>query len=190
MILSDNISYGIILLGKGIKMRNIKKIVLMSIFISLAVILSIFDKMITPLAFPTLPTAKIGFANIVVLLSIIMFDFKGSFIIVILKSVIANLLIGGLISFIIGGTASLVSYFIMLGLYKFFKKHLSAIGISVAGGFTHTMSQLFVVSIIYNLGEITLYYGALLVFVSLITSILIGVIVNRLLDYFITKIEV
>ena len=189
MLLSDNISYGIILLGKGIKMRNIKKIVLMSILISLAVILSLFDRMITPIAFPTLPTAKIGFANIVVLLAIISFDFKDSLIIVILKSVIANLLYSGLTSFIIGGTASLISYFVMLGLYRFFKNHLSAIGISVAGGFMHTISQLFVVALIYNLGEITLYYGALLVFVSLITSILIGVIVNKLLEYITTKIE-
>lgn len=190
MILYDNISYGIIHSGKGIKMRNIKKIVLMSVLISLAVILSLFDKMITPLAFPTLPTAKIGFANIVILLAIIIFDFKDSMIIVILKSIIANLLFSGLTSFIIGGTASLVSYFIMYGLYKCFKNHLSAIGISVAGGFSHTVSQLFVVAMIYNLGEITLYYGALLVFVSLITSILIGVIVNKLLDYFNTKIEI
>lgn len=170
-------------------MRNIKRIVLMSVLISLAVILSLFDKMITPLAFPVLPTAKIGLANIVVLLGIIMFDFKESFSIVILKSVIANLMFGSLTSFIIGGTASITSYFIMYIIYTFIKKHISAVGVSVAGGFTHTITQLFVVAAIYNLGEVTLYYGTLLVFVSLITSILIGLIVNKMNKYIVNNLE-
>jgi len=165
-------------------MNKIKKIVLISILISLAVILSLFDKTITPLAFPMIPTAKIGLANIVILLGIMLFDFKDSLTIVILKSIIANLLFSGLTSFIIGGTASVISYFIMLGLYKGIKKNISAIGISVAGGFAHTVIQLFVVALIYNLGEVTLYYGALLVFVSLIASVIIGFIVNKLTNYF------
>ena len=170
-------------------MGNIKKIVFISILVSLAVILSLFDKMITALAFPAIPMAKIGLANTVILLGIIIFDFKDSLTIVILKSIIANLLFNGLTSFIIGGTASFISYFVMFGMYKLIKRNISAIGISVAGGFTHTIIQLFVVANIYSLGEITLYYGALLVFVSLIASTIIGLIVNKLVNYYKNRLE-
>ncbi|HEY8445103.1 MAG TPA: Gx transporter family protein [Bacilli bacterium] len=167
-------------------MKNIKikRIVLLSVLSALAICFSFFDRQISMVAFPTLRTAKIGLANIVVLLSIYHFDFKECLILVLLKAIIGNLLFGGVTSIIIGGTASLLSFFAMYFLFLFFKKYLSAVGISVVGGFIHIITQLFVIGLIYlNIGEVLLYYGAILVLISLITSIIIGLIVNRLNVY-------
>jgi len=164
-------------------MKKTKKIIFLSILTSIAIILSIIDKMITPLAFPMLPTAKIGLANIIVLLVIYRFGFKETILVVVIKIIIANLLFGSLTAFIIGGSASFLSFLSMFLIYKVFKEKVSAIGISVVGGFIHIMVQLLVTMTIYQLGDVVMYYGAILVFVSLICSIIIGVIVNKLKSY-------
>ena len=164
-------------------MKKTKKIIFLSILTSIAIILSIIDKMITPLAFPMLPTAKIGLANIIVLLVIYRFGFKETILVVVIKIIIANLLFGSLTAVIIGGSASFLSFLSMFLIYKVFKEKVSAIGISVVGGFIHIMVQLLVTMTIYQLGDVVMYYGAILVFVSLICSIIIGVIVNKLKSY-------
>lgn len=164
-------------------MKDTKKIVLLAILTSLAVCLSLIDKMITPLAFPVLPTAKIGLANIIVLIAIYNFSFKETTALVVIKILIANLLFGSLTSFIIGGSASILSFLVMFFVYKTINKFVSAIGISVLGGFIHIVVQLAVTMTLYQLGEVVMYFGAILVFISLISSILIGIIVNKLNIY-------
>ena len=165
-------------------MNNTKRIVLLSVLAALAICLSFFDKQISTIAFPNLPQAKIGLANIVILLAIYKFSFKESLILVLLKATIGNLLIGGFTAIIIGGSASLISFFGMYFLFKFLKNQLSGVGISVVGGFLHIITQLFVIGLLYiYIGEILLYYGAVLVLLSLITSIIIGLIMNKLITY-------
>lgn len=164
-------------------MKDTKRIVLIAILTSLATILSLIDKMITPVAFPMLPTAKIGLANIIVVYGIYNLTFKETFTLVVIKIIIVNLLFGGLTTLIIGGSASFLSFFAMYFTYRFLKKWVSGIGISVLGGFIHILTQLFVTAVIYPLGEVVMYYGAILVFLSLISSIIIGIIANKLQSY-------
>jgi heptaprenyl diphosphate synthase len=168
-------------------MKDTKRMVLLAILTSLATILSLIDKVITPVAFPMLPTAKIGLANIIVLYCIYRFHFKEVLTLVIIKIAIVNLLFGGLTTLIIGGSASFLSFLTMYGAVKLFKDKISGIGASVLGGFVHIITQLFVTTVIYELGEVVMYYGAILVFLSLICSIIIGFIVNKLCTFQILK---
>lgn len=164
-------------------MKDTKRIVLLAVLTSLAIVLSLIDKVITPLVFPFLPTAKIGFANIIVVLVLYTFNFKETLILVVLKILIANLLFGGITSFVIGGSASITSFFAMYAIYKIFKDHVSAIGISAVGGFVHVMVQLYVSKFYYGINDAIMYYGALLVVVSLVSGVLIGFIGNKLRTY-------
>lgn len=168
-------------------MKDTKRIVLIAILTSLATILSLIDKVITPLAFPMLPTAKIGLANIIVLFCIYNFHFKETLTLVVIKIAIVNLLFGGLTTLIIGGSASFLSFLVMYGALKLFKDHVSGIGVSVLGGFVHIVIQLFITTVIYELGDVVMYYGAILVFLSLVCSIIIGFIVNKLRTYQVLK---
>lgn len=164
--------------------NNLKRIVLLSILAAFAICLSFLDRQISMAAFPNLPQAKIGLANIIILVALYHFDFKETLILVILKATIGNLYYGGFTAIIIGGSASLVSFIGMYLLLKFFKKYLSAVGISVVGGFLHIITQIFVIGMMYvYIGDVLLYYGAILVLLSLITSVIIGLIVNRLNTY-------
>ena len=164
--------------------RKTQGMVFLSIMVALAVVLSIVDKTITYAAFPYLPTAKIGLANLVVLIIMYKYSFKETFILVVLKILLANLLIMGPMSFIIGGPSSLMSFLVMYLLYFTFSKNLSPIGISVAGGFTHIVVQLVITFFVYELGDVVMIYGAILVIVSLITSTLIGLLVLKLNQQF------
>ena len=168
-------------------MKDTKKIVLLAVLTSLATILSLMDKAITPLAFPMLPTAKIGLANIIVLYAIYNFNFKETLTLVIIKIVIVNLLFGGLTALIVGGSAGFLSFLVMYFAYKTLKDSVSGIGVSVLGGFVHIMTQLYVTAAIYPIGEVVMYYGAVLVFLSLVCSILIGIIANKLRTYQLLK---
>jgi heptaprenyl diphosphate synthase len=167
---------------------NIKKIVLISILVSLSVILSIFDGYISRLAFPFIPLAKIGLANIVILVGVYHFGYKETLIMVVLKSLLANLIIGGPISFLISIVASLISYLGMQAARSLLKERVTAISVSVIGGFLHIVGQLAVVALIYRIGEPVIYYGSILVAFSLVTSIIIGFIGIKL-DTFIKQIE-
>jgi heptaprenyl diphosphate synthase len=164
----------------------IRKITRIALFVSLSLILSYFDIIVSRAAFPFLPTTKIGFANIIVVYAIYQMDFKESLIIAVMKSML-SLLLGNVIGFIISICASVLSFFGMYGAYRALRKIASPISISVIGGFLHIVGQLLVVQIIYRLGEVLLFYSAIVIFVSLVTSILIGFITLRLLAYAKTK---
>lgn len=163
--------------------KTIRNLTLSAILVSLGVIFSFIDIMISRTAFPFLPTAKIGIANIVILIGIYAFDFKTSLSMSVLKAALTGLILGNMISFIISMSATLVSFFIMFLAHKTFKNKTSMVGVSVLGGFSHMVTQLFVVSVIYRLGDLVILYGALLVLVSLITSIIIGIVSNKLFSY-------
>lgn len=159
-----------------------KKIIINSILVSLAVILSICDKLISQIAFPFLPTAKIGLANIIVIFSLYKYDFKDSLILVILKSVFVGLILGSVVTFVISFFSSLFSFFAMFIIKKLAKDKISCVGISTVGGFIHIVVQLIIVSVLYQIKDAIIYYGFFLLLASLVTSVIIGLISNRLIS--------
>lgn len=163
--------------------NQIRRIILIANLVAVSVVFSYIDKIISQTAFPFLPTAKIGIANIVILLGVYKFEFKETLVMTLLKVTLSGLLFGGLISFIIGGIASLVSFLGMYSSHKILKDRVSPISISVIGGFLHIVSQLLVVSLLYSIGDAILYYGAIMIIVSLITSILVGFLALGLIRF-------
>ena len=100
--------------------------------------------------------------------------------IALLKSIIVGLLFGSISSFIIGGVSTILSCLIMVLLYKLYYKIISTITISIRGGFIHINSQLIIIKIMYRLGSEIYMYGAILIAVSLFTSIIVGYLANQL----------
>lgn len=163
--------------------KIVKKITYIAILACLASIFSLLDRYISNLLFPYLTGVKIGIANIIVLIAIQNFDFKDNVIIIILKSLLGNLLFFGLISYVISQVASIISFLVMYLIYKYFKKFVSMIGISILGGMSHTLTQLIVISLMYSLGTSVYAYGLPLLILSLLTSVIMGIMsiqVNKL----------
>lgn len=162
------------------KKNNIKIITTLSILASLASIVSIIDKIIISCIFPYIPGIKIGLANVITLYSIYNVKFRYAFIEVILKIIITSLIFGSITSFIIGGLSSLISFFVMYICFRYLSYKLSIITISIIGGFIHINSQLLITKFIYKLGNEVYTYGAVLILISLITSIIVGLITKKL----------
>lgn len=162
------------------KKNNIKIITTLSILASLSSIVSLIDKIIISCIFPYIPGIKIGLANVITLYSIYNVKFRYAFIEVIIKIIITSLIFGSITSFIIGGLSSLISFFAMYIFFRYLSNKLSIIAISIIGGFVHINSQLLVTKYIYKLGNEVYTYGVILIIISLITSIMVGVITKKL----------
>ncbi len=161
------------------KRSEIKKIIKISVLTSIAIIFSTIDKYVSSFIFASLPGVKIGLANIIVLMCIFTYDFKDGLIVTLLKSLVAGLLFSGITSYIIGGTASLVSFLLMFITSRLFKKNVGYIGVSLIGGLSHTITQLVVIKLIYNMDVSIFLYGIYLFVISIVTSILIGLIAYK-----------
>ncbi len=123
-------------------MEETKEIVLLSLFVALAVVLRGLEGLI-PNPFPWV---RIGLANIMTLLAILLFGLKAGILLTVLRVFIASLFFGTFLSptFIISFSAGVCSTLAMGVVHASFQKLLSPIGISALGGFTHNLAQLFV----------------------------------------------
>ena len=159
--------------------QTIKYITNISYVAALASIIGIIDKIIVSSIFPLIPSLKIGLANVIILYCIQTKTFKEIIIIVLLKSILVNLILGGITSFLIGGTASLISFLVMYICNRYLKKHLTTISISIIGGIIHINIQLLIIMFIYDIGSIVYTYGIYLILISIITSIIVGNITKK-----------
>jgi len=159
-------------------MRNkkIEKLTILSILTAACVAISVFDGWISSLIFPFLTGIKIGLANIITIIVLYKYGFKDGLIVVIIKSLIVGLLFSGITAFVIGGIASLISYLCMVLIKLILNNKVSMISVSFVGGIIHILSQLMVVSTLYKMGSTIYAYGVYLILISIITSIIIGVL--------------
>lgn len=162
------------------KSNNIKKYTTIAILASLSSIISIIDKIIISCIIPYIPGIKIGLANVIVLYSIYNTNFKYSLLEVIIKIILVSFILGSISTFIIGGISSLISYFIMYLIYKYFNNKISIITNSVIGGLIHINMQLIIIKFIYKIGDEVYLYGIILIIISFFTSILVGLITNKI----------
>ena len=182
MILKINTTCDILKIGEN--MTKTQKIVHLAIFAAIASVVSVLDRYISSFIFPLIPGAKIGLANIVVMVALLNFDFKDCIILVLLKVLIGNLLFFGLTSFFIGGAASLVSFLIMYVLKRYLNKAFSIIGIGMIGAFTHSIVQLLVIMLIYSFGKETFIYGFYLIIISIASGVIMSLIALKVNDLY------
>jgi heptaprenyl diphosphate synthase len=119
-----------------------RELVLLALLIALAVVLRGLEELIPN----PLPWIRIGLANIMTLLAILLFGVKSGFLLTVLRVLIASLLFGTFLSptFVLSFIAGMLSTVVMGFSYTYFHKIFSPVGISVLGGFTHNLVQLVV----------------------------------------------
>jgi heptaprenyl diphosphate synthase len=141
---------------------SIKKQVLLALLISSALVLYFVEAML-PNPIP-LPGAKLGLANIVTLITLLLFGLKEGLFVALTRVVLGSM-IGGTFSgpaFIISLSASLVSTVVMYGFLKL-KNVFSVISVSIVGAISHNITQLLVVSVLIGTFNIYFYLPFLLI---------------------------
>ncbi len=139
------------------KFSKTSKMVYMSLLVSMALILSLIERMI-PVPFVT-PGAKLGLANLVIIISIYTLgNYKESFVVLILRIFLAAMLGGNMSTLLYSATGGIFSFIITILVKKLGGKHVSIIGVSASAAVFHNVGQLLVASIILNNFNIFLYY--------------------------------
>lgn len=162
-------------------MRKLNKMIFISLLVSIGLALSVLESAI-PLPI-TMPGAKLGLSNMVVLVTIVVFGFKDGIKVSMLKSAVLMLITGSISSFIYSLSGAIFSCIIMYIGYKYFSVIFSLIGISILGALAHNTAQVSVASMMLH--NLRIYsYLPFLMLVSLFSGYFVGLasiyIVNNL----------
>lgn len=152
-------------------MNNLRNMVFTALLVAMALAVSLIESMI-PLPF-IVPGFKLGLSNMVILVTMNIFDFKRGFLVAVLKSVLLMLIVGFGPSFLYSFAGAVLST-IMMGIsMKFFNNIFSILGISIIGAVCHNFAQVSVAS--FMLGSIMLFsYLPVLTIVGTVTGYFVG----------------
>ncbi len=160
-------------------MERTKKTALLAMLIALALVLHVAESLL-PIPYIA-PGVKLGLANVVSLMAIVLFGIKEALAVVLIRTFLGSILGGAPSSFIFSAAGGVLSVLVMYAMYIWAGTKFSLIGISVAGAVSHNLGQIFVAGlIIENFG---LYiYLPVLVISAIITGIFIGFVVKYVLS--------
>ncbi|MGP1612031.1 MAG: Gx transporter family protein [Catonella sp.] len=153
-----------------------KKVSMYGILVALAFIASYIEVLI-PFNFHV-PGMKLGLANIIVLLAMYTGGLRTGITVSIIRIVLVGFTFGNPYSAIYGLSGGILSFVIMAVLKK--TDFFGIVGVSIAGGVTHNIGQLFCAMVLLKLPAVFsyLYY---MIFIGVITGALIGIIGEEIL---------
>lgn len=158
-----------------------RKVARLGVLLALAVTLYIFESLLPALP---IPGAKLGLANLVSLLAVLVWGGREAMMLVVARQLLGSLATGTFLSttFYFGLAGGMASVFAMTALVRLSRNRVSPTGISIAGAATHNVAQLLVARLFTGNWAILAYLPYLLWF-SLPTGALIGVVGTTLLPY-------
>ena len=150
--------------------NNTKKLTLLAMMITFAIILSYIESKIP--AFVAIPGVKIGLANIVVIYVLFKLGIKEAIVISGVRVFIISLLFGNPISLIYSIAGAFLSLTVMFILKKL--TPLKEVSLSVVGGVMHNVGQIAVASLILET-NVLVYYLPFLILSGTIAGIAVGI---------------
>lgn len=154
----------------------VRKISVISMFSAFAILAAYVETFIPTIG---IPGAKLGLANIAVVLALYILDAESAIIVNVVRIVIVGLLFGSLISISFALAGSFLSLTVMIVLKKFF--NFSIITVSIFGGFFHNVGQIIVAKILVGSYSI-LYYLPVLLIIGIVTGLIIGLLARVLYE--------
>lgn len=155
---------------------KINKVAVFGVFTALALIFSYIELLI-PFEFG-IPGAKLGLANLVIILVLYKTDWKEALLLSVVRIILSGFIFGSLSGILYSLSGGLISLAVMALLKRTDK--FSVIGVSMAGGVSHNMGQLFVAMLAVNTYAVS-YYLPVLIIAGLITGTLIGIAAREIL---------
>ncbi len=160
----------------GAPSRNrLQHIMYLAVLITFAVVIHTVEAAL-PMPMPV-PGVRLGLANIITLLVLVVFGLRSALVITVARSVLGSIFVGGLFGFgfWLSLCAGVVSTAVMALVLVFERKGLvSLIAVSVLGAVAHNLTQLALATLI--IGNIALFLGyyPLLLLLSVPTGIFTG----------------
>lgn len=152
-------------------MKKTNKMIFISLLVSVGLALSVIESAI-PLPI-SMPGARLGLSNMVVLVTLIVFGFKDGIKVGMLKSTVLMLVTGSISSFIYSLSGAILSCILMYLFHRYLSRFFSLIGISIIGAASHNFAQVTVAVIMLSNTRIYSYLPFLLI-ISLFTGYFVG----------------
>ena len=148
-----------------------KKVALLGILTSVALILSYIEAILPPI-WSAVPGIKMGFPNIVIVFILYRFGVKEAAIVSFIRIFIVALLFGNVMTL----AYSCAGAFLSIVLMAIFKKIdvFSVVGTSIIGGVAHNLGQIVVAIFLFDTVQIG-YYMAVLAITGTIAGVFIGI---------------
>ena len=162
-------------------MKKTSKMVYISLLVAQALVLFLVERMI-PVPFIT-PGAKLGLANLVIVIAIYTLDsYKEAFTVLFLRILLSCMFGGSISSLLFSLSGAIFSFVIMIVIKTIGKDKVSIIGVSAAGGVFHNIGQLLIAAcIVKNIG--VMLYLPVLSIAGIGTGIFIGVTANYMIAH-------
>ncbi|RMG68970.1 MAG: Gx transporter family protein [Nitrospirae bacterium] len=125
------------------------------------------------------PWLRFGFANIIVLVALVIYGFRVGMMITLVRVLIGSLFIGsflgpGFVLSLSGGIVSTTAMFISI---RLFRAAISPFGLSIVGAFFHNLTQLLVAYVLFiRRLDAMLYLAPLILFLGIITGSINGLL--------------
>lgn len=152
--------------------KRIKRITLLALFTSVALLLSYVEMLIGPL-FTGVPGIKMGLPNIAIMLVLYRIGTKEAIAVSFIRIVISSILFGNITMFWYSVAGAALSLAVMILLKKL--DILSSVGVSVAGALAHNIGQILVAMLLMQTTQIG-YYMIVLSITGTVSGIFVGLL--------------
>jgi len=154
-------------------MTKTTKLVYLALLITFAVVIHTIESALgITLA---IPGAKLGLANIITLLAILLYGFKSGMIVSVMRCAIGFLIIGNPFTFSLSLSGAVFSTGIMGLAFIFYKKGLiNVLTVSILGAGAHNLAQVVIASLIIQNVELITFYLPILLLISIPTGVFTG----------------
>ena len=157
---------------------KVHKIALLGVLLAVTIVIAILESFIPSF---TIPGIKLGFANIVILVTLYEVGILEAVFINLVRVLVVSLVRGTFLS--MGFFMSLTGAFMSLGIMILFHlviKRFSIIGVSVIGSLFHVIGQI-LIAMIYMGSVYVVYYLPIIGISAVITGILVGFIARAII---------
>jgi len=156
-------------------MKKTRKMVLLGLLTGIALVVYVIEAQIPVI----LPGIKLGLANAISLLALIIMGPKEALTIMLLRTLLGTFLGGNMSAFLYSISGGILSNLVMIILYKKFNESFSLWSISIAGAIFHNIGQLFIAALVVQDFKIYFYLPVLMIsaiaagyFIGLVTNFL------------------
>ena len=157
---------------------KVQKIALLGVLLAATIVIAIAESFVPSF---TIPGIKLGFANIVILVTLYELGVKEAVFINLVRVLVVSLVRGTFLSmgFFMSLTGAVMSLGIMI-LFCLLIKKFSIIGVSVIGSLFHVTGQI-LIAMIYMGSVYVVYYLPIIGLAAIVTGVLVGFIARAII---------
>ena len=157
---------------------KVQKIALLGVLLAATIVIAIAESFIPSF---TIPGIKLGFANIVILVTLYEVGVKESIFINLVRVLVVSLVRGTFLSmgFFMSLTGAFLSLGVMILFYLVIKK-FSIVGVSVIGSIFHVTGQI-LIAMLYMNSAYVVFYLPFIGLAAVITGVIVGLVAGAII---------